>query len=254
MFKLLGMNARRLRWAMACAVSLLVGKVLTADVNAQSDSFQPVLIGQAEVSPVGPTYSALPQGSDPQNLTIDQIPSPWHLLPLAGDPSQDGDQTCPWFSGLNVGARSWISWGESGQNFRNGPVNVASELKWHNLVGESGEVSLGALFFKRLVASVNVGGGDIGGGHLVDDDYALPDRQGLYSQSVSPRTNDNLRYVTADLGWRCCEGPNFFFDGLIGYQYWREHYVAEGGTQTVSTGALPAPPVGTIFPPGPFIS
>jgi hypothetical protein len=261
MFKLLGMNARLLRRLMACAVSLLLGNALAADAIAQSEGIQPVLVGPAEVSPLGPidhapgpSYSGLPQGSDPQNLTIDQIPSPWHFWPLAGDPSQDGEQTCPWFSGLNVGTRAWISWGESSQNFRNGPINVQSELKWHNLVGESGEVSLGALLFKRVVASVNFGGGNIGGGHLVDDDYTLPNRQGLGSQSVSPAPNDNLRYVTADLGWRFCEGPNFFFDGLIGYQYWREHYIAEGGTQTVSTGAFPTPPAFTTFPPGPFVS
>jgi len=128
-------------------------------------------------------------------------------------------------------------------------VNVASDLKWRNLVGETGEVSVSGLFCERIIITAMAGIRAISSGSLVDKDFALPDRQGIFSESISPAPSDHLGYGTAYLGWRFAETPNFFFDGLVGYQYWRERYLTNGGTQVIGLPFSGVPPPGTAFPP-----
>jgi len=164
-------------------------------------------------------------------------------------PPSSAEATGGWFSCFSVAAQSWLSWAGSESSFRIGPVNVASDLKWRNLVGETGEVSVSGLFCERIIITAMAGIRAISSGSLVDKDFALPDRQGIFSESISPAPSDHLGYGTAYLGWRFAETPNFFFDGLVGYQYWRERYLTNGGTQVIGLPFSGVPPPGTAFPP-----
>jgi hypothetical protein len=157
-------------------------------------------------------------------------------------------------SSISFGARAWFSWGNSDSNFRVGAAHVASDLHWRDMVAETGEVNVGALFFDRLVVNAMGGGGTISSGRLSDDEFDITGSQGLISESMSPVADHGLEFYNFDLGWRFCQGPCFFFDGLIGYQYWRERYVALGGTQVYSAPGFDVPPVGAAYPPGPRIS
>lgn len=173
-------------------------------------------------------------------LPSDSIPDPREpFFPMNNVPNRDPQSD--WLSSFSVGARTWISWGQSDTNFRIGAINVGSDLKWRNLAGESGEVSTSGLLFDRLVLSGTFGGGAING-QFVDKDYALPDRQGLYSDTVSPSRSDNDYYFNVDFGWRFFENAYFIVDGIVGYQFWREGYFAEGGTYVVppTAGVLPS--------------
>lgn len=183
--------------------------------------------------------------STPDGNAIDRIQdvTSWNQFPLDSisdarepffpiDSVPNRDPQSDWLSSLSVGARTWISWGQSDTNFRVGAINVGSDLRWHNLVGEAGEITASGLLFDRLVLSGTVGGGGIDG-QFVDKDYALPNRQGLYSDTVSPSQNDSDFYFNVDIGWRLFENAYFLVDGFIGYQYWREGYVADGGTFVV---------------------
>jgi hypothetical protein len=105
-----------------------------------------------------------------------------------------------------------------------------------------------------VILNAEGGLGTISSGQLVDQDFSLPLRQGLFSESISPTLNDNLRYLNVELGWRFCEGACYAIDGLVGYQYWSERYIDDGGTQSVGAPRSPAPPPFTSFPPGPGIS
>jgi hypothetical protein len=159
-----------------------------------------------------------------------------------------------WLTCFSVGAKNWVSWGQSDSNFRSGAINPVSDLKWRNLVSEAGEINTSALFFGKVVVSADVGGGVISGGRLIDRDFAESGEQGLFSESIIPSLNDNLQYYNFELGWRFCESPCFVLDGLVGYQYWREHYVGDGGTQVVGLPGTIALPAGTPLPAGPGIS
>jgi hypothetical protein len=110
----------------------------------------------------------------------------------------------------------------------------------------AGEINASALFFNKLITSSTVGVGGIDGGTFRDQDFAISGRQGLFSDTVHPITSDDLLYGNADLGWQLYGGDYCAINGLIGYQYWREKYVAEGGSDIV--------PGTRFFPPGPVIS
>jgi hypothetical protein len=151
-----------------------------------------------------------------------------------------------WLPRYSLGTRTWISWGNSERTHTGpGPVGFAnplSDLRWQNLTSQALEINGSAIFFNRLIISGDFGAGVINGGHFRDQDFAFSGHQGVFSDTLSPALDDNLRYFNADVGWRFHEGPYFSFDGLVGYQYWRERYVAEGGAFIVPSGLIPLPP------------
>jgi hypothetical protein len=110
------------------------------------------------------------------------------------------------------------------------------------MVSEALEVSASALACDRVVFNFDFGAGGISGGNFRDQDFLVSGR--LFSDSISPVTNDDLLYFNVDLGWRFYEAPNCSLDGLVGYQFWRERNVAEGGASIVpGTANFPAVPV-----------
>jgi len=161
------------------------------------------------------------------------------------------ESSASWLSGVAVGARTWISWGQADRNHAANNsrrfVDPISDLRWRNMVSESAEVGASALLFDRLVINAEAGIGGISGGNFRDQDFLISGRRGLFSDTISPITNDDLQYFNAEVGWRFYEDDRWSVDGLIGYQYWREKYVAEGGSDIV-------PGRGSGFPLGPVIT
>ena len=126
-----------------------------------------------------------------------------------------------WLTSVSVGVSTWFSWGKSDTNFRVGPVDVALDLFWRNLVSESEEISVCGVLCNKVVFNPEVGAGTISGGQFKDRDFAESGLQDLFSESISPSLNDDLLYVNVDVGWRFYEDSVFVFDGLVGYQFWR---------------------------------
>lgn len=156
---------------------------------------------------------------------------------------------------FSVGARTWVSWGESTWTFGGpgGNPNVAVDLRWRNLQSTVGELTFEAVRRNRFLVSVDVGAGAINNGRLEEAHYAGQDRTGLNSLTRSDVENEYLLYANVDLGYRlicrgplnCYGDPKLTVDALVGYQYWREKYVSTNANQIV-------PPTG-VANPGAFV-
>ena len=146
---------------------------------------------------------------------------------------------------LLIGQRTWFSNGISDFNFGGpgGVPNLVSDLKWDNVDSTVFQFTGDALIFKRYILSTDVGFGAISDGCLRDQDFNAFGI--LISESKSVADDDDLFYVNVDLGYRlmyCCphrfswdaqdKKPRGTLDLLIGYQHWREKYVATEGVQT----------------------
>ncbi|MFO0803621.1 MAG: hypothetical protein U0791_10955 [Gemmataceae bacterium] len=179
---------------------------------------------------------------------------PRTVLPAMVEPIE---AESPFFTHANFAARAVFSWGISDRQHSGGIgalfVSPISDLRWKNLVSEAVEFNASTVIRGKLVLSADVGVGSITGGELRDQDFLLSGRRGLFSESLSPTFSDDLFYVMGDAGWRLYEDDECYFDGLVGYMYWRERYVANGGALSVGTPPITAPP-GTTLPPGPGIT
>ena len=188
-----------------------------------------------------------------------QIPSPWDFFWQS--PKQPENPPCPidlgppvaeqspWGNtGFAVDVGTWISWGKSQQNIAGPGVDVLSDLKWRNMMNEILEVNASG-HVGRFVVKVDGGvGAALSSGQFEDQDFSISGRQGLYSDTLHSINSLSPYYGSAEVGWRCCDGAIFKVDGLVGYFYWREKYVAEGGVQLIN------PENYSPFPPGPVVS
>jgi hypothetical protein len=140
---------------------------------------------------------------------------------------------------VSLGGRAWATTGFASWEFRgrlmtDGPViDPVSELRWSGLESIVPELSA-ELRWKRVLLLASLGGGFIDEGTLVDNDFSMDGQRGRFSRTTSAVTDDGLLYVNADIGVRVLTwapeapgGPGWL-DLLVGYQYWREEYVAFG--------------------------
>jgi hypothetical protein len=159
---------------------------------------------------------------------------------------------------VTVGERTWINWGQSNWNISGTSpagtfVTPLSELKWNNINSIVAEFNVNAVLNNRWVSRVDIGTGGIRTGNMRDFDFLGNDRTGLFSDSISNVRNDGLFYVNADFGIRFVGGgvraeeTRLTIDGLVGYQYWHEKYLASDFTQLVGLAGL-APDPGSFFP------
>jgi len=157
-----------------------------------------------------------------------------------------------------IGQRTWFSNGISDTSTANTAGDLISFLKWADVDSTVIEFNGDALIFKRYILSADVGFGAISGGRLRDQDWLIILGTSFFlSESESVADDDNLFYLNVELGYRimyCCPyqfnawdqdyEPTTTIDLLIGYQHWRETYVATKAVQTQD-------PFG-IFGLGPF--
>lgn len=153
----------------------------------------------------------------------------WAPAVAAQQPKADKD-----FS-FAVGTRTWITTGYSTDSVQGGGVDPVSELRWRGVDSLVQEINA-ELVWKRLVLIGSAGSGAINEGVLIDEDFALSDREGRFSRTRSSVEDKGLFYATGDLGvrmhrWREAKsGLPGYVDLFIGYQYWHEKYVAFGAT------------------------
>ena len=149
---------------------------------------------------------------------------------------------------VEAGVRYWYSSGQFQKDIganvgptvpsENPTLNV-SRLTWDNLTGNTGE------FFARFDTPVGwfvkgfVGGGNISGGNINDEDWGIPFGEAAvntgYSNTVGD-ANGSLRYGTIDLGYNVLHGAGYKVGIFAGYNYYRD----EKSSNTCTQIALPA--------------
>ena len=141
---------------------------------------------------------------------------------------------------VSLTGRAWVTSGWSNWNFKSAGVDPASDLRWRGVDAVVGEASAD-LTWKRWVWMLSLGGTPLAEGTLVDEDFARSDRQGRFSVTRSPVDGGSIFYVNNDVGMRVVRWqsslfgpttagptPGGYVDVFIGYQFWREEYVAYG--------------------------
>jgi opacity protein-like surface antigen len=140
---------------------------------------------------------------------------------------------------ISLAGRVWVTSGWSNWNFTSAGVDPASDLRWRGVDGVIGEVAADVVW-KRFVWMLSVGGTKLDEGVLIDEEFAKSDRQGRFSLTRSPVDEGHVFYVSNDVGARVARWPTALFggsappaaggyvDAFVGYQYWREEYVAFG--------------------------
>jgi len=130
-------------------------------------------------------------------------------------------------SSLILGSRVWISSGFATNS------TALSELRWRGVDSVVPEVNADFVW-NRWVFLGSLGGGAIKQGALIDEDFNDTDHQSRFSRTRSDTEDTGLFFINADAGyrlwrWGTAEAPGFV-DGLAGFQYWYEKYVAFGVT------------------------
>jgi hypothetical protein len=140
---------------------------------------------------------------------------------------------------ISLAGRVWVTSGWSNWNFTSAGIDPASDLRWRGVDGVVGEVAADVVW-KRFVWMLSVGGTKLDQGVLIDDEFSKSDRQGRFSFTRSPVDEGHIFYVNNDVGARVArwQAPLFggpatpaaggYVDAFVGYQYWREEYVAFG--------------------------
>jgi hypothetical protein len=162
------------------------------------------------------------------------------LTVVLATPGLAAAQAGQWWDDLNVtlGGRVWVTSGYSSRASAAGGIDPLSELRWRGVDAIVPEVDVD-LLWGRFVVLASIGGGVIGDGTLVDEDFAPAGR------TRSAVDDSHLFYISTDVGgrvfdWTMPEATaRGYVDLLLGFQYWQERYVAYGATgfpATVATG------------------
>ena len=133
---------------------------------------------------------------------------------------------------VELGGRYWYSSGRFQKDMApsvlgaQNPTTSISRLTWDNLTSHSGEM------FGRVDSPFNVfakgfvGGGNISGGKINDEDWGLgASFAGVntgYSNTVGNATGD-LSYATADLGYDVVRGPGYKVGVFVGYNTYTDN-------------------------------
>jgi hypothetical protein len=144
---------------------------------------------------------------------------------------------------VDLGIGTWISVGDSHWSHNASALsylgNPTSRLTYAdhstNVVEFTAKVSVGPRWFGRL----NIGGANVGGGRLTDDDYLVPDGGNPSSRTHSDINGSGFWYLNADVGARIINFSNGrgTLDGLLGFQYWRQKHEAYGVRQVSCSAA-----------------
>ena len=157
------------------------------------------------------------------------------LATLGWSPAVVVAQDTPSSSPLSVtaGGRLWVTSGGSSRSSSAPGFERLSELRWRGVDAIVPEVSVD-LVWQRLVALASVGGGVINDGVLIDEDFSSDGTR--FARTRSAVDDSHLWYVNADIGARVFDWATpqavgrGYVDVLLGFQYWRERYVAFGAT------------------------
>lgn len=134
--------------------------------------------------------------------------------------------------GFEIEAKTWFSTGRTDFNIAapDRMPDPLSELVWDDLDSIIVEINADAAFYELIVISAGVGFGSIEDGSLIDRDWN--DAGLIFSETRSDADDDDVLYFNVDAGARvfqwmdAASGEKGYVDVLIGYQRWKEKYVA----------------------------
>lgn len=161
-----------------------------------------------------------------------------------------------------VGLSAWLSEGRTKWDHDASGIdpllgNPTSELTYKDVVSHVLEFQGKVQHRDSIIIKGVFGYGMIGDGTLLDDDYlsaagaaatgATISGPHRWLRTESDITDGDLWYVNVDIGMPIVSFYDgaLLFDGFIGYQHWREKYVAQGVRTLECTIAACSPP-GTI--------
>ena len=157
------------------------------------------------------------------------------FLTLAMSPATVSAQSPPDWT-ISLAGRVWVTSGWSNWNFTSAGIDPVSDQRWRGVDGVVGEVAADVVW-KRVVWLMSIGGTKLDQGVLLDEEFSKSNRQGRFSLTRSPVDEGHVFYVSNDVGARVAKwqtalfgGPaaGGYLDAFVGYQYWREEYVAFG--------------------------
>lgn len=134
---------------------------------------------------------------------------------------------------LTVGGRLWATSGNSSRSSSAAGFDRLSDLRWRGVDAIVPEINAD-LVWNRLVVLASIGGGVVKDGVFIDEDFSAAGAR--IARTRSDVDDSHLFYVNTDLGarlfdWRAPQAvASGYVDVLLGFQYWREHYVAFGAT------------------------
>jgi|CXWL01.1.fsa_nt_gi hypothetical protein len=149
---------------------------------------------------------------------------------------------------VTVNLREWLSQGKSAHSIAapGHSPNVLSELTYQGLASPITELSVDVVAQERVILALRIGGGgSIGHGTLLDEDFTGNNRTGKNSSTLSRADGGHVVYVSADTGFRLLrwthdENPmKGGIDLILGYQFWQERYVSSGVTDLLPPLASP---------------
>ncbi len=182
----------------------------------------------------------------------------WVLLfvekPLA-EPLLEGNEEMVFRSmggkaNIDVGLGAWISQGRSNWNHDSGSSlfgNPTSALDYKDVWSNIVELNARLVHNKGFSLKGQIGYGAITEGTLIDDDFVSASGATFYGTSVSgphriSRTESDIGdsyvfYVNGDVGllFYRFAGNKGLVNAVLGFQYWREKYVARGVRQLECT-------------------
>jgi Omptin family len=188
-------------------------------------------------------------------------PAPSYRMAYAGDTDPIGlrTTTAPDFAPqpapaehkfeVEVGGRYWYSTGKLAKNLYDipgGNQSLLSRLTYSGLTSNTGEgfarIDIDNGFFIKGYAGL----GNLGKGSLNDEDF--PPGIDPYSSTLSDQRGGKLSYLTADLGYRIVDGPNYRVGAFVGYHYLAEQVNAYGCNQVATNPFVCVPTIdGTVL-------
>jgi len=136
---------------------------------------------------------------------------------------------------VETGARYWYSSGRFQKDVGTtnpATANILISRLTYNSTANSGE------FFGRVDTPLNVfvkgniGVGSLSGGHMNDEDWAIPGRgEVAYSNTLSDPVKGSIDYATFDLGYDFFRAAGYKLGAFVGYNYYKENKSAYGCTQ-----------------------
>jgi opacity protein-like surface antigen len=154
---------------------------------------------------------------------------------------------------VETGARYWYSSGrfqkDLGSTTNPALANILNSRLTYDSTANSGELFGRVDTPFNVFVKGNIGVGSLSGGHMNDEDWAIP--PGLvgpdsvpYSNTLSSPVKGNIDYATVDLGYDFFRGADYKLGAFVGYNYYKENKIAYGCTQIANpfSDCVPAIP------------
>ena len=160
-----------------------------------------------------------------------------------------------WIAGwqFEAGARYWMSSGKFQKDLSAGTktdaaANVLNSRLTYDTTANSGELFARAETPQNLFIKGFIGGGNLTGGHMNDEDWLIFDETVPYSNTVSDPVKGTLAYATVDFGYDGFRGPGYKLGPFVGYNYYRDDKNAYGCVQIANplSDCVPSIPSSTL--------